>query len=79
MLIGMMEGNMMDNGTRTKCMDMESSLGRMEELMTDNTIWIKRKGMAFFIGQMEDNTGEIGRMGSRMERELISIKKRSKK
>ena len=77
--LGMMEGNMKDNGTRTKCMDMEFSLGRMEELMMVIIIWIKRKAMVFSIGQMEGSIEVIGRMESKMERELILIRKRLKR
>ena len=67
----MMEDNIKANGIKIKCMVMVCLLGRMEELMMESIIWIKKKVLEFFIGQMEENIEEIGRMGNKMEKELI--------
>ena len=50
-------------------MDMEFSLGRMEEDMKDITKMIKRRDMAFSYGMMENNIKAIGKTENKMERE----------
>lgn len=73
---GMMEDNIKENGTRIKCMAMVCLLGKMEGPMMANTIWIKRRVMAYFTGRMEESTEAIGKMENRMEKALILIKKK---
>ena len=75
----MMVENMKANGIKIKCMEEEYLLGKMEELMMVNIIWIKKKDMAYFIGLMAENIEEIGKMANKTVKELILIKKKLKK
>ena len=75
---GMMGGSMMGNGIRIKCMGMAFLHGRMEGRIMANIIWIRRKDMAFFSGPMGGSIKGFGKMGSRMVRELILIRKELK-
>jgi len=72
----MMGDNTKGYGIRIKCMGRGCLPGRMAGVMTENIIWIKKKGLGFFIGRMEESIEEIGKMGSSMEKALILIKKK---
>ena len=59
----------MDNGNKIICMEKEFILGKMEENMKVNIIWIKSMDLEFINGLMAEFIKEIGKMVYSMEKE----------
>jgi hypothetical protein len=65
--VGLMEENMLDNGIKIKCMDVEFINGTMVENTKDNINLIRSMVMVSILGLMEENMMVVGVMDLEME------------
>lgn len=68
-----MEGSTKEVGKTIICTAQVSILGKMDENMTESTIWTRNTDLVFTFGQMDEDTKEIGLMESSTEKENISF------
>lgn len=66
-IVGQMVEDMLENGIKIKCKEMEKLYGLMEEYIKVLMIKIWNKGLVFFVGKMVKNILEIGCKEDNME------------
>jgi len=72
-MIGLMEGDMKENGWRIRCTGKEYLNGQMAESMKGHILMIKSMGMALGLGLMVENIKVFGLRENNMAKENITI------